>query len=83
MWKCFTISAFTILKNMDRKEKIPSAKPIRNAFLLVTCRTSEGKLRGEALVGVRVLNSYDYRYLEISVLYSSTPMNFRYSLKTL
>lgn len=60
MWKCFTISAFTILKNMDRKEKIPSAKPIRNAFLLVTCHTSEGKLRGEALVGVRVLNSYVY-----------------------
>ena len=60
MWKCFTISAFTILKNMDRKEKIPSAKPIRNTFLLVTCHTSEGKLRGEALVGVRVLNSYVY-----------------------
>lgn len=61
MWKCFTISAFTILKNMDRKEKIPSAKADSwNAFLLVTCRTSEGKLRGEALVGVRVLNSYVY-----------------------
>ena len=47
MWKCFTISAFTILKNMDRKEKIPSAKPIWNGFLLVT---------------VRGLNSYTRKY---------------------
>ncbi len=31
---------------MGRKAKIPSAKPIWNGFLLVTCHASEGNLRG-------------------------------------